>query len=137
MSAAIQRLQAPGKVPILTAMVAGAMNQNQMQGIDVPFTGGWVIHTWCPSSPLAAQFTSASFIELVGGGSDGIVPLFSATNMKDLPVDHYIAAVHSAGAEKLGFRSPSLLKKPDTFNKVVELLNTPVSDTVRFQAIVQ
>ena len=74
-------------------------------------SAGYLISQWCGSDPLATQLNPASWTALMGGASDGTVPLASQFdgNVSYSTSANTVVAVHSAGAESLGFTPPLIL----------------------------
>jgi hypothetical protein len=97
-----------------------------------------------PADPnnIAGNYTSSGFKILMGGESDGVVPLTSAlVNVASTP-DNTLFRVHSIGVAEEGFGPPHLQQGPgpqniwvaagfdDPVAKVLSLLNTTYSNIV-------
>lgn len=139
MSTALNALRTapPGRSPIPIATLAGAVSGDQLDGLDDHFNGAWLLRTVCGGvSPAASQMTAAGFPGLIGGPSDGIVPLSSALARRSRSQgDNTFAAAHSQGAVTLGFRNPHLLESDEVVTKVLTLLELPTRTSTWYGAI--
>src|SRR6185437_2468449 len=136
LSDALQRLTQPTSKSFPTALIAGVVNSANLQGLTTsPDTNA--IFLLCAASlefdPLVQALSPNGLPTIFGQPSDAIVPLASQLNNLQ-PNDGFLffGYVHSDGAERLGFAGPSVLVDPlnRVSNKVIELLNTPVSDPI-------
>jgi hypothetical protein len=110
------------------AMLAGAISENQLEGIDCSRCRAQVIRTMCFWNPLAANFNSRDYSNVLGPFHDGIVPLNSAVNGQSNNPFNTFSAVHSAGALSLDFLGPHLQEAASgTPDRVIQLLNMPVT----------
>ncbi len=135
-----------------TAVIAGDMNSAQAAGINGS-AAEVLLAVRCldPSTgtlpPLVSNFNSVGWTDQVmGGASDGIVPLLSQLDGQVSSTNTF-AAIHSRGALWLGFGGPYELQNAfDILDPlsgstsgiaadVATLLNTPVSDNVLFTLI--
>ena len=132
LSAALAALQADSTAPIYTpeiptAFIAGNMNQQQLDGLEHPGIFVDLLRDACFDDTLAKDLTVSGWPTVVSKASDAIVPLTSQVN--NLAGIIAAAAIHSPGAEDLGFLAPSALDaatpNPD---RTVDLLNTPLTD---------
>jgi hypothetical protein len=137
LSSALQAIQpATTKltVRIPTGLIAGSMTPAQLATVDTSWKAR-IIRFACSNDPLGAALTSTAWPNLLGPGSDAIVPLLSelagSTSNTVVPL---APAVHSSGAEQLGFAAgnppgPSELDSSSGVSTgVLQLLNTNVSD---------
>jgi hypothetical protein len=134
-SAAMNSMEAATGPPIPTAMIGGQMSPAQL-AVAGHSAKAVVIKALCPSDSLALNLNAVSWPSAVGAASDAIVPLASqfdgqtaySTSANTFP------AVHSPGAEALGFGGPSILNQASGAPaEILRLLNTPVSSTAIFE----
>jgi hypothetical protein len=134
-SAAIDSMQAATGPPIPTAMVGGQMSPAQLSGAGKSFKAG-VLKALCPGNPLELDLNAASWPSVLGGASDAIVPLASQFDGQTAysTSANTFQAVHSPGAEALGFGAPTILDQASGAPaEVFRLLNTPVSSAAIFE----
>ena len=136
LSAALAAMQAGSTIPIFTpqiptAYIAGVMSQTQLNDLTTnPTTTEDFLTYWCSSDPLAKDLTPQNWPKLLSAKSDAIVPYTSQVN-NGAPATTPAAAVHSGGAETLGFGAPDALDSvTGNPTEVISLLNTPLTDAV-------
>jgi pimeloyl-ACP methyl ester carboxylesterase len=141
LSSAIASLGLSSAPPIPTALIGGDMTTSQLSGITCTFCVAALIRQVCGGGrhpdPLAVNFTFQSFRSLVGGDSDGIVPLTSALDgfAPGSPFITVFPAVHSGGAVSLDFNPPTLLDgvfntpQSNLPNQAINLLNAATTSS--------
>jgi hypothetical protein len=102
-------------------------------------------YTGCPNDPLVQSLTPQGWAAMFGEQNDAIVGLSSQLNTPNPGPTvglQFTGYVHSRGTEKLSFTGPSVLDPdvvaPQTISvptQVINLLNTPVSNTSVFQPL--
>jgi triacylglycerol esterase/lipase EstA (alpha/beta hydrolase family) len=143
-SAAIAATHA-GPALIPTAMIAGQASAAQIAAGGTNTVGG-ILTTLCFVDPLAqllpagwTRLMSAPGDVIAGGASDAVVPLQSqfdgdAAYFDANPSNTKYGVVHSNGVVQLGFSPPTALDQAGNVPpQVVNLLNTPVSNTAVFE----
>ena len=134
-SAAIKTMQAATGPPIPTAMIGGLMSTAQLAGAGRS-TKALILKALCPTDPMALSLNAATWPSVVGAASDAIVPWASQFDGQTAYSTgaNTFQAVHSLGAEALGFGAPSILDQASSAPaEVLMLLNTPVSSTAIFE----
>ena len=117
--------QSPRQIP--TAMIAGDMSQNQLNGLSTSVVAIY-IGLRCNGDPLADNLTPEGWPTIVSDRSDAIVPLTSQVN--GMSAFFEAEAVHSIGVERLGFDGPNEFEAQSGIPaQVIELLNTPVTSS--------
>lgn len=125
---------------LMTAMLAGNADDSKIAGIDKWLSGSDKIRKICgipflTYSPGKQLLRSSTLPGLLGGHSDGIVPLVSA-GQGQFPLSSLtFNAVHSNGATALGFLGPHLMELTTVIDTVMQLLNTPLTDTREYAPI--
>ena len=114
------------------------MTGNQLAGIGCHFCVAAIIRQVCGGGrhpdPLAIDFSVLNFDLLMGGDSDGIVPVTSALKgfSRSSTFTQVVPDVHSSGAVQLDFGPPTLLDgvssspPSDLAMRIINLLNMPV-----------
>jgi triacylglycerol esterase/lipase EstA (alpha/beta hydrolase family) len=141
-SAAIASMQS-GAALIPTAMIGGQMTSTQTNGAGSAWEAR-VLVALCGNSynndPLAAELNPAGWTNLLSQYNDAIVSLASQFD-NDLaysvstpgPGQNTFPAIHSPGANALGFLPPLIMDEASGAPaEVVNLLNTPVSNSAIF-----
>jgi hypothetical protein len=132
---AIQPATTTTAVRIPTGLIVGSMSAAQLATVD----GDWharIIRTVCSNDPLASALTPSAWPTIVGQQSDAIVPVSSQLAGNGTSEFPFAVAVHSPGAEALGFATgtppgPTELEASSGVpGEILQLLNTPVSNTV-------
>jgi pimeloyl-ACP methyl ester carboxylesterase len=121
--------------PVRAAMIAGIYTD--LGSLDASSAPDFFRHQWfgCPNDPLAQALTSQAWPSVFGGNdNDAIVSVNSQLNGgSGLQRSGF---VHSSGTTSLGFAPPSILDAAaSTAEDVIQLLNTPVSDSSQFRTI--
>jgi len=139
LSLALQRLQA-GSHPLPTALIAGVLNSSNLSALTSSLSAK-AIRLYCnvsplgvgPMDPLAQALTPTGWPTVFNQPSDAIVPLQSQLNgLSPSQGFQFFGYIHSDGTTKLGFGPPSITHDPYQLvpNLVINLLNTPVNDSV-------
>jgi pimeloyl-ACP methyl ester carboxylesterase len=138
-SSALSAMSASTPTPIATAMIAGQMTPNQLNGAGSS-SKAQMLAALCANKfvqdPLALALVRGQWPSVVPSPSDAIVTLASQFDGKPQQSTsaNTFPGVHSSGAETLGFRAPTVLDQASGAPAaVIQLLNTPVSDTSIFQ----
>ena len=127
-----------GSIMIPTAMIGGQMTDAQQNGAGKN-AAGQAVFDFCGlalSNPLALSLSALAWPTVVGDPSDAIVPLSSQVDgeLSYSSFTNTFIAVHSAGAEALGFGGPAILDRASQAPaEVINLLNTPVSNSAVFE----
>jgi hypothetical protein len=135
-----------GPALIPTAMIAGQASAAQLAAGGTNILGG-ILKFVCRSNPLAQDFNPAGWMQLMsapgdfvaGGASDAVVPIQSqfdgeAAYFDANPSNTKYGVVHSNGVVLLGFSPPTALDQAGNVPpQVINLLNTPVSNTAVFE----
>lgn len=109
-------------------MIAGVMSNNQLGNLGCSLCMPSLIRWLCEGDPLADNLTPEGWPTIVSDRSDAIVPLTSQVN--GMSAFFEAEAVHSIGAEILGFDGPNELEAQSGIPaQVIELLNTPVTSS--------
>ena len=131
---ALQQIHQPSTPRLPTALITAKMGPDQLDPIDSSSFVEDSAKAFCSGDPLAADFTSALWPTIFGGDSDAIVSLTS--QLDGLAGTAFVAAVHSEGTEVLGFGGPNVLEQASGVpQRVIDLLNIPVTDTSTYQAL--
>lgn len=137
LSDALARIASPpvGGPPLLVATIAGELDNDQLAGIGFP-SAAWFFNSWllCPFDPAADLINPDDFPTLIGGASDGIVPLTSALAGRNRKRGIVVKGTHSPGTQDLGFKPPNVLESYVLPN-VIKLLETPTYDTSRYRPV--
>jgi uncharacterized repeat protein (TIGR03803 family) len=134
-SAAINTIETVTGPPIPTAMIGGQMSPAQLAGAGQTFKAR-ILKVLCPKDPLALSLNAANWPGVLGTASDAIVPLASQFDglLSYSTNANTFQAVHSPGAEALGFGAPTILDQASGGPAaVLMLLNTPVSNTAIYE----
>jgi pimeloyl-ACP methyl ester carboxylesterase len=135
-SSELSRLRQAGPHPIPTALIAGVMTQNNLNGLTSSPAANY-ISARCAGDPLAASLNPADWNDVFfGQANDGIVPLQSELNgLSGFTAPGF---VHSSGTEKLGFNGPDVLieSQPiDIPSTIIGFLNTAISNISIFKSL--
>ncbi len=145
---AINNPPQPQPHPLPTALVAGIYANFASLNCTVCWAN--VLRTsstfGCPNDPLARSLTQQGWPAIFGENNDAIVGLSSQLNTAPGSTAgigfQFTGYVHSQGTEKLSFTGPSVLDPdvvaPQTIsisNRVINLLNTPVTNSTVFQPL--
>ena len=117
------------------AMLAGRLSDGQINGFGGSFRTLTSMYCNTRVPPLTNMLTKDNYDKLMSDSHDGIVPLTSALNNGTAG---FIwgdgvseGAMHSQGSAFFGLTGPSLLDgNTELSNRVLELLNTPVTSKV-------
>ncbi len=135
------RLIHTGAPVIPTAMIGGVASTAQIAAAGSTIAAR-ILRTACFSNPLAQYLNSTNWLAFMGGPSDAIVRVqseFDGDDSYSNAANTFQGVVHGSGAEGLGFSPPSVLDYPTADPTatagaaVVQLLNTPVSNTAIFE----
>jgi hypothetical protein len=131
--------------PIPTATIAGIVDDGNLLGLAPP-SNATAIRTFCPTDTLAAGLTPTTWnsffvadsslypADPAGGSNDGVVGENSELNGLALVPDLlFTGRVHSGGIVQLGFAPPTMLDTGAVPLKVIDLLNTPVTNTTYYR----
>lgn len=149
LSLSLENIMTPAQPQIPVAFVSGIVNPANLDSLDSSPTA-IVIRSACLTNvgtnqnpilvgdPLVLNLTSTFWPNVFNGfPSDAVVPLTSQLDQLNgtpttiVPSTSMFSGVlHSPGIEDLGFSPPSLLDCCDVPLQVINLLNTPVTDSV-------
>jgi hypothetical protein len=148
LSAPLMSLQNPGTHQLPTALIAGVMNSSNLNSLSNSGLATSFLYYVCwliDNDPLAEALTPSGWPAIFGQqSSDAIVPLNSQLNGLSAAMAYQASGfVHSGGMEFLGFTGPSVVPTaadvgnfPSQYqqipNEVINLLNTPVTQTATF-----
>jgi hypothetical protein len=125
---------------IPTAMIGGMMTTAQNAGAGKSLLGATLVAACgnkLTANPLAQKLNATAWPTLMGGDSDGVVPLDSQFDKEQATYSNSTNTkygVHSAGAVQLGFLKPTVLDQASGVpEEVVSLLNTAVTNTAIFE----
>ena len=131
LSTALINLQSTFAIPFPTALVAGTMDQTNLNGLSC-FVGRYgiciaeYIREHCATNPLATNLTVAGWPTILGQASDAVVPLTSQlrnTSPTSLAMQ-FVGVIHSTGMEQLDFVGPAELDQASQMSiQVIMLLN--------------
>jgi len=129
LSAALQQIHNSSTMRLPTALIASTMGPAQLNPINSAATA-IVLRNVCGGDALAPLLTSAMWPSVFGGDSDAIVSLPSELDGLSSGSTTPFTAVHSGGAETIGFGPPAVQDQASGASAWTEdLLNDPVEDT--------
>jgi pimeloyl-ACP methyl ester carboxylesterase len=121
----------PGTPPVPTAMIAG--QYTNWASLDSGVVASLIRNIQCPGDPLAQLLTGTGWPTIFGGAAnDVMVSVDSQLNGGDT-VANFLAQgfLHAPSLSSLSFSLPSELDSNTIIsNQVIQLLNTPISDSI-------
>jgi probable HAF family extracellular repeat protein len=133
LSPALALLTQPGQHALPTALIAGIATNANYSGLSSLTSIGHDVFNICGDlifhNPLATLLTPTGWPSVFGNQqSDAVVPFSSEVNNLTVPTnDQFTGYIHSPGFTRLGFTGPTIVDAGAVPTRVIQLLNTPVT----------